>query len=159
MIHQIRGYVIPALGVATALSLLLGIPWPGFWWPLVVLAPLLGLGLWDLVQTRHNVLRNYPVIGHLRFILEDWGPELRQYLVESNTSGRPFHRDQRSLIYQRAKNVTDKKPCGLCRRPALRAKCPERPQGRDGRLGPGRDRAFGGLCGLCARLLRPGKGH
>ncbi len=112
MIHQIRGYVIPALGLATALFLLLGISWPGFWWPLVVLAPLLGLGLWDLVQTRHNVLRNYPVIGHLRFILEDWGPELRQYLVESNTSGRPFHRDQRSLIYQRAKNVADKKPFG-----------------------------------------------
>ena len=58
------------------------------------------------------MLRNFPVLGHFRYLLESIGPELRQYIVESNTEGRPFSRDQRSLIYQRAKGVTDKKPFG-----------------------------------------------
>src|SRR6185436_15292675 len=50
--------------------------------------------------------------GHLRFLMEDMGPELHQYLVEKNTDGRPFDRDTRSLLYQRAKSVVDKKPFG-----------------------------------------------
>lgn len=80
--------------------------------PLVVLLPLALLGLWDVTQTRHSLLRNYPLIGHLRFLIEDTGPELRQYIVEANLEGRPFNRDQRSLMYQRAKDVVDKKPFG-----------------------------------------------
>jgi glutamate synthase domain-containing protein 2 len=83
-----------------------------FLWPLVLTAPLSVLGTWDLLQKEHSLLRNYPLVGHLRFLLEDTGPELRQYIVESNTEGDPFNRDQRSLMYQRAKNVTDKKPFG-----------------------------------------------
>ena len=75
-------------------------------------APLSVLGLYDVFQRRHSILRNYPIIGHLRFLIEDMGPELHQYLVESNTDGTPFDRDHRSLFYARAKSVEDTKPFG-----------------------------------------------
>jgi glutamate synthase domain-containing protein 2 len=84
------------------------------WWLLaeIVLVPAVLVGLWDYTQQRHSILRNYPIVGHFRFLLEDMGPELHQYLVEDNTSGRPFNRDTRSIIYRRAKNVADTKPFG-----------------------------------------------
>ena len=78
----------------------------------IVLVPLVLLGIWDYFQSRHSILRNYPLAGHLRFLIEDLGPELHQYLVENDTDGRPFDRDTRSLMYQRAKSVQDKKPFG-----------------------------------------------
>jgi glutamate synthase domain-containing protein 2 len=85
-------------------------PW---WWLLEILfVPLAVLGIHDYTQSKHSILRNFPVIGHLRFLLEDMGPELHQYVVESNTDGRPFDRDTRSIIYERAKSVGDKKPFG-----------------------------------------------
>lgn len=70
------------------------------------------VGLWDLRQTRSSVLRNYPVIGHLRFMLEYVRPEIRQYFIESDTEAQPFSRSQRSLVYARAKGETDKRPFG-----------------------------------------------
>jgi glutamate synthase domain-containing protein 2 len=71
-----------------------------------VVVALLGLvAVHDLTQTRHAILRNYPVIGHLRFLLEAFGPELRQYIVTSNDEERPFSRDQRRWIYTSAKNL------------------------------------------------------
>jgi len=63
----------------------------------------------DIAQTQHAVRRNYPVIGNLRYVLETIRPELRQYIVESDTDGRPFDRMQRAQVYQRAKNVNDSK--------------------------------------------------
>ena len=65
---------------------------------------LAGLTVYDLVQRRHAVLRNFPVIGHLRFALELFGPELRQYIVTSNDEERPFSRDQRRWVYSSAKS-------------------------------------------------------
>lgn len=99
-----------ALAVIAAVLGLLSSPW----WFLAELAlvPLVILGVWDLTQTRHSILRNFPILGHFRFLIEGVGAELHQYLVESNTDGRPFDRDTRSLIYQRAKSVVDKKPFG-----------------------------------------------
>ncbi len=70
------------------------------------------LGIHDLVQTRHAVLRNYPVIGHVRFLLETIRPELRQYFLEGDHEAAPFSRAQRSLVYQRAKGESDKRPFG-----------------------------------------------
>jgi glutamate synthase domain-containing protein 2 len=70
------------------------------------------LGWRDLTQTRSSVLRNYPLIGHFRFMLEKIRPELRQYFLESDTEATPFSRSQRSLAYARAKNETDKRPFG-----------------------------------------------
>src|SRR5690625_4158805 len=62
-------------------------------------AALGGLAAYDLLQRRHSVLRNYPVIGHLRYLLEGLRPELQQYFVERKWDGRPFDRDIRSFIY------------------------------------------------------------
>ncbi|XAS77787.1 FMN-binding glutamate synthase family protein [Dermatophilaceae bacterium Sec6.4] len=59
----------------------------------------------DLLQKRHSILRNYPVIGHSRFLLEGLRPELQQYFIERNWDGRPFDRDTRTLIYERAKGT------------------------------------------------------
>ena len=70
------------------------------------------LGWRDTRQTRHSVLRNYPVIGHLRFLLEFIRPEMRQYFIESDNEAAPFSRQQRSLVYQRAKGDADKRPFG-----------------------------------------------
>ncbi len=70
------------------------------------------VGVFDMVQTKRSVLRNYPVIGHLRFMLEFIRPEMRQYFLESDTEATPFSRSQRSLVYQRAKGEQDKRPFG-----------------------------------------------
>lgn len=78
----------------------------------IVILPLAVLGLWDLVQTRHSVMRNYPIVAHLRWLFEGIRPEFRQYFFESDISGSPFNRDQRSLVYERAKNTIDKQPFG-----------------------------------------------
>ena len=83
-----------------------------FLWPLLVLVPLVLVGLHDLTQTSHAILRNYPLIGHIRFILESIRPEIRQYLIEDERDPVPFSREQRALVYQRAKNVFDKQPFG-----------------------------------------------
>jgi glutamate synthase domain-containing protein 2 len=78
----------------------------------IALAFLVLLGWRDARQTRHSVLRNYPVIGHLRFLLEFIRPEIRQYFIESDSDRIPFSRQQRSLVYQRAKGESDKRPFG-----------------------------------------------
>ncbi|WP_328823378.1 FMN-binding glutamate synthase family protein [Metallococcus carri] len=59
----------------------------------------------DLIQKKHSVLRNYPVVGHLRYLLEDIRPELQQYFIERNWDGRPFDRDTRTIVYERAKGI------------------------------------------------------
>lgn len=70
------------------------------------------VGLRDVRQHKHAILRNYPIIGHMRFILEGFRPELRQYLIESDRDEEPFSRQDRGLVYQRAKGVEDKRPFG-----------------------------------------------
>src|SRR5689334_18673091 len=66
-------------------------------------AALGGVAAYDLVQRRHAILRNFPLVGHLRFLLESVGPELRQYVVTSNDEERPFSRDQRRWVYASSK--------------------------------------------------------
>ncbi|MEO1577588.1 MAG: FMN-binding glutamate synthase family protein [Pseudomonadota bacterium] len=83
-----------------------------FWIPTVLFGALSLLGLYDITQTKHAVTRNYPVLGHLRFLLEEIRPEIRQYLIESDQDESPFSREERSLVYQRAKGVEDKRPFG-----------------------------------------------
>lgn len=79
---------------------------------LAVCAALTTLGTLDLIQTRHAVLRNYPLTAHIRFILEEIRPEIRQYFLESEKDGTPFSRDKRAIVYQRAKQALDKRPFG-----------------------------------------------
>jgi glutamate synthase domain-containing protein 2 len=82
----------------------------------VVVAALAGaavaVGVYDLLQSRHSLLRNYPILGHGRYLLEGIRPEIQQYFIESNTDGRPFDRDTRSAIYRRAKGIKDEQAFG-----------------------------------------------
>jgi glutamate synthase domain-containing protein 2 len=80
----------------------------------IALLGLIGVvtGAHDVRQTRRSILRNYPVIGHLRFLLEFVRPEVRQYFIESDREAAPFSRAQRAIVYQRAKGESDKRPYG-----------------------------------------------
>lgn len=69
----------------------------------VIVVLLVVLAVYDLLQRKHAVLRNFPVVGHLRYILEAVGPELRQYIVTDNNQERPFSRDDRRWVYSTAK--------------------------------------------------------
>ena len=104
----------PAILLVAAAILVLTFPAQDWW--LVPFGTLcLGLvliGLHDLRQTRHAVLRNYPVAAHLRFLLESIRPEMRQYFFEGDKDGAPFPRDKRAIVYQRAKRDLDKRPFG-----------------------------------------------
>ncbi|MDP3700341.1 MAG: FMN-binding glutamate synthase family protein [Hylemonella sp.] len=103
-------FILSVLGTLAGLYAVLLPGHSGWWLPLPMALAL--LGLYDLLQTRRSVLRNYPIIGHLRFMLETIRPELRQYFLESDTEATPFSRAQRSLVYQRAKGEPDKRPFG-----------------------------------------------
>jgi glutamate synthase domain-containing protein 2 len=80
--------------------------------PILVFGALCALGVRDLVQTKHAVLRTFPISAHLRFILEEIRPALRQYFFEDDKNGGPFSRDKRAVVYQRAKMNIDKRPFG-----------------------------------------------
>jgi glutamate synthase domain-containing protein 2 len=95
----------PLLGAAWLLGGLSG------WWAAAA-AALTAVGIHDLRQSRHSILRNYPVLGHVRFLVESIRPEIRQYLLESDTDAVPFSRQQRAIVYQRAKQDLDKRPFG-----------------------------------------------
>ncbi len=82
------------------------------WLPFLVFAALTAVGVYDLRQQKRSILRNYPIIGHLRFTMEFIRPEIRQYFIESDNEANPFSRAQRSLVYQRAKGDPDKRPFG-----------------------------------------------
>ena len=102
-------FVVVALWVISALQLVVGqvsLIW------VLLLSALVVVGVHDLQQTRHAILRNYPIIGHLRFLLEFIRPELRQYFIEGDSEAVPFSRSQRSLVYARAKGDSDKRPFG-----------------------------------------------
>ncbi len=80
-----------------------------------VLVILFSIGIYDVSQKTHAILRNFPVVGHFRYLLEKISPEIQQYFIETNTDGKPFSRNLRSLVYRRAKNVNDTHPFGTQR--------------------------------------------
>lgn len=79
---------------------------------LALLIVIMAIGIYDYCQSEHTILRNFPILGHIRFILEFFRPELRQYLIASDKEERPFNRNTRSVIYQRAKKERDTIPFG-----------------------------------------------
>jgi glutamate synthase domain-containing protein 2 len=85
---------------------------PYFGWFFLIFLALAALGTHDLIQTRHSILRSFPIAAHIRFLFEDARPEIRQYFLESDTDGVPFDRNTRSIVYQRAKGELDKRPLG-----------------------------------------------
>jgi glutamate synthase domain-containing protein 2 len=107
-------FTLSLLLTATFLLIVLAIPSSSYiaGGPLVLFGALTILGTRDLIQTRHAVLRNYPIAAHLRFLLEEIRPEMRQYFFEDEKDGAPFSRDKRAVAYQRAKMVLDKRPFG-----------------------------------------------
>jgi glutamate synthase domain-containing protein 2 len=110
---MIRFYVLATLGVLAGLTVLAAVIGGAGWWVLLALVvALVALGIHDLVQKKHSILRNYPVIGHMRFLLEGIRPELQQYFIERNYDGRPYDRDTRSTIYARAKGTNEEQPFG-----------------------------------------------
>ncbi len=85
---------------------------PQAWWLFAIAGPLIALGIADMTQTKHTIRSNFPVVGWGRYLMEDLRPKLYQYFIESDTNGRPFNRVERSLVYQRAKDVRDTVPFG-----------------------------------------------
>src|SRR6476660_8164214 len=96
------------LAVALALHPSFAWLWVGF----AVAFFFFAVGLHDITQRHHSVLRNYPIAAHLRFILEAIRPEIRQYFFEDEKDGLPFSRDKRAIVYQRAKMALDVRPFG-----------------------------------------------
>jgi glutamate synthase domain-containing protein 2 len=105
--------------VAAALSLVgIGLAsylWPPAVWLLVVVGPLIAVGLHDCFQRRRTILRNFPIIGRLRYLFEDVRPEIQQYFIESNIDPFPIEREMRSIVYQRAKGELETQPFGTQR--------------------------------------------
>lgn len=105
-LYAVAGLALGFLGIAVAQGAALA------WIAGLIFLALTILGVHDLVQTRHAVLRNYPLSAHLRFLLESIRPEMRQYFFEDEKHGMPFGRDKRAIVYQRAKLALDKRPFG-----------------------------------------------
>jgi glutamate synthase domain-containing protein 2 len=101
--------------LATAVFAVLMVALPYSSWllaGLIVAALLVLIGIRDLTQKNHSILRNYPIAAHLRFLFEEIRPELRQYFFEGDKDGTPFSRDRRAVVYQRAKMQLDVRPFG-----------------------------------------------
>jgi glutamate synthase domain-containing protein 2 len=98
--------------ISVVAVLVIGQLWSPVYWVFVIIAPLILLGIYDMVQKQHTVLRIYPVIGHGRYLFEAVRPEIQQYFVETDINGTPVNREFRSLIYQRAKFHNDTRPFG-----------------------------------------------
>lgn len=109
-----RWFIILSV-VAIGLEVLAWKFWPPGLWSLILVAPLIAMGWLDILQTRQGVRRNFPIIGNLRYFFELIRPELQQYFVEDNLSGRPIPREMRSVAYQRAKGATQTLPFGTQR--------------------------------------------
>jgi glutamate synthase domain-containing protein 2 len=92
------------------------IVWSYFWIDMlllfVIVGPLIVMGVQDMIQTKQSLKRNFPLLGRLRYVFEDLRPKIQQYFVESDTDGAPINRNERSVIYQRAKKQIDTIPFG-----------------------------------------------
>lgn len=108
----LRYWTWAAAAAATVVCLLIALQSAWFLWPAAIAALFALLGLADYTQPRQAIRRNYPVLAHFRFFFEYIRPEIRQYFIESDTEELPYSRAQRSIIYQRAKGVPDKRPFG-----------------------------------------------
>ncbi|VEB39279.1 glutamate synthase [Legionella sainthelensi] len=99
-------------GVALLITLAFFIMLSDIRWFVAFLIPVIIIWIYDLVQTKHTILRNFPVLGHVRYFLEFLRPEIQQYFIATDESELPYNRETRSLIYERAKNTRDTIPYG-----------------------------------------------
>lgn len=100
---------------ALAAICLMSLMWPPALWLIVIAIPLIFIGLFDVFQQSRNVLRNYPVWGHWRYILLSLRPMIQQYFIATNLSDRPFNMEERDLVYERAAKTLDTLPFGTQR--------------------------------------------
>lgn len=108
-----RALIVGAVWLEAVFAALLAVRNSPWWWLVaIVIAALAALGTWDLVQTRHSILRAFPILGHARFLAELIRPEIYQYFVESNTDGAPFDRETRDAVYRRSKGTKGDEPFG-----------------------------------------------
>lgn len=106
------GFSLVLLTIALLLTMLHDLRWF-----LALLIPLVAIGIYDIIQKKHAILRNFPILGHVRFILEFFRPEIQQYFIADDLSERPFNRETRTVVYSRAKNVRDTVPFGTLLNP------------------------------------------
>jgi glutamate synthase domain-containing protein 2 len=102
-------------GVFITLILLIGVAGyfkQDFWALYLIVVPFFLLGIFDVLQRQHTLLRNFPIIAHFRYMFEAIRPQVYQYFIESETDGRPLEREQREVVYERAKGVLSTRPYG-----------------------------------------------
>jgi len=103
-------YLISTISVAVIIF------WAYFWTDVLflflIVGPLIIMGVQDVLQNKQSIRKNFPILGRLRYVFEDLRPKIQQYFVESDTDGAPINRNERSVIYQRAKKQTDTVPFG-----------------------------------------------
>src|SRR5260370_40507439 len=102
-------FIVSSLIIIVAIAV-----WTYFWvdaaFLYILVLPFIYMGVMDMIQTRQSIRRNFPVLGRLRYVFEDLRPKIQQYFVESDTDGAPINRNERSVIYQRAKKQIDTIP-------------------------------------------------
>lgn len=107
-----RKFFVRFVIALVVLSIIVAWVRPGWLWAWIVLGPIVALGIYDYFQEKQSIPRNFPALGRMRYLMEFIRPEIYQYFIESDTDGVPFDRDQRSLVYQRAKQQRDTVPFG-----------------------------------------------
>lgn len=97
-----------------SLALILGLAafWPLTLWALSIILPILFLGVYDMYVSKNAVIRNFPIVGHGRHLMEALRPKIYQYFIESDTNGTPINRISRNVVYQRAQKALDSTPFG-----------------------------------------------
>ncbi len=110
---MLRALAVTSLWVVALAAAALALASSPWWWLIAgPLGAIAALGTWDLLQTRHTLLRSYPVLAHARWLAEAMRPEIRQYFIESNTEASPFDRETRDMVYERAKGTKSDEPFG-----------------------------------------------
>lgn len=105
-------FVVFAIGSLLVIGGIAYFVWPPILWLLVIILPLILMGFYDMFQTKHAIMRNFPILGRGRYVMEDLRPKIYQYFIESDTNGAPINRIFRSVVYQRAKKELDTMPFG-----------------------------------------------
>ncbi len=108
MRNEFLFFSIITLGAIIGISFI----WPPVWWFLILILPIILLGLYDMFISKHPIMRNFPVLGHGRFLMEELRPKIYQYFIESDLNGRPISRIFRSLVYKRSDKSLDTAPFG-----------------------------------------------
>lgn len=104
--------ILSILMLLVVLNVIVGLLWAPIWWFLLLSVMLLTFALYDAFQDKHAILRNFPLIGRVRWTVEALRPYIQQYIIETDISGAPFSRMFRSIVYQRAKNSRETIPFG-----------------------------------------------